>query len=89
MNRISVAEAAGDFPNVLRRVTKHGESLALEDGSRVVAWLTPPDAAREYTVADLEHLLSSLPALGDDLDAFAHDLKSAKASLGSEVSRWD
>ena len=89
MNRISVAEAARDFPNVLRRVTGHGESLALEDASRVVAWLTPPHAAREYTVADLEHLLSSLPALGDDLDAFAHDLESANASIASEVSRWD
>ncbi len=89
MNRISVVEAAGDFPKVLRRVTGHGESLALEDDSRVVAWLTPPGAARECTVADLERLLSSLPALGDDLEAFAHDVESANALVAPEVSRWD
>ena len=89
MNRISVAEAARDFPNVLRRVTGHGESLALEDASRVVAWLTPPEAAREYMVADLERLLTSLPVLGDDLEAFAHNLESANVSFAPEVSRWD
>ena len=89
MNRISVAEASRDFPNVLRRVTGHGESLELEESSRVVAWLTPPETPRECSIADLKHLLSSLPSLGEDLDEFAHDLESAKTTLAPETSRWD
>lgn len=88
MNRISVAEAAHDFPKILRRVTGHGESLALEDERRVVAWLTPP-GDREYTVADLERLFASLPALGEDVDDFARDVELANALLAAEVSRWE
>ncbi len=89
MNRVSVAEVARDFPNVLRRVTGQGESLALEEASRIVAWLTPPEAHRECSVTDLERLLSSMPELGDDLEAFAQDFESANAALAPERSRWD
>ena len=69
MNRVSVAEAANDFSGVLRRVTRSGESLALEEADRVVAWLTPPESRRDFSVADLERLLASLPVLGEDLEA--------------------
>jgi antitoxin (DNA-binding transcriptional repressor) of toxin-antitoxin stability system len=89
VNRVSVAEVARDFPNVLRRVTGQGESLALEEASRIVAWLTPPEAHRECSVTDLERLLSSMPELGDDLEAFAQDFESANAALAPERSRWD
>lgn len=89
MNRISVAEAAHDFRGVLRRVTACGESLELEDSGGAVAWLIPPGAARECSVADLERLLSSLPTLGDDLESFASDMESAKSALVLEGSRWE
>ncbi len=89
MNRVTVAEAAHDFRSVLRRVTGHGESLELEDSGGAVAWLIPPGAGRECSVADLERLLSSLPALGDDLESFTADIESAKSALALEGSRWD
>lgn len=89
MNRVTVFEVARDFPNVLRRVTRQGESLALEDANRVVAWLTPPTVQRECSVAELEKLLSALPKLGDELEPFAQDLETADAALARERSRWD
>jgi antitoxin (DNA-binding transcriptional repressor) of toxin-antitoxin stability system len=89
MDRISVAEAARDFPSVLSRVTGHGESLALEEENRVVAWLTPPVAPRECSVGDLQQLLSLLPTLGEDLESFARDLEAVNDSLAPESSPWE
>ena len=89
MNRVSVAEAAHDLPSVLRRVTGNGESFALEEAERIVAWLTPPEPRRDFSVVDLERLLASLPGLGNDLEAFAEDIESARSALPLESSRWD
>lgn len=89
MNRVSVADASHDLPSVLRRVSGNGESFALEEAERVVAWLTPPEPMREFSVVDLERLLASLPRLGDDLEAFSQDIESAKSAIPLESSRWD
>lgn len=89
MTRLNLTDAANDFRRVLRQVTALGETVALEESDRIVAWLTPSGVNRPFLVSDLEQLLTSLPSLGDDLESFAADLESSAAALPLESSRWD
>ncbi len=41
------------------------------------------------TVAQLTAFLRSLPALGEDADAFADDVRAVRAVFPAEASPWD
>jgi hypothetical protein len=41
------------------------------------------------TVGKLEELLRSLPAMGDDAEKFAADVKAIRAQFPAESSAWD
>ncbi len=53
---------------------------------RVTVELLP---ASPLTVGKLNAFLRSLPALGDDAEAFAQDVRSIRADLPAEASPWD
>ena len=45
--------------------------------------------ASPLTVGGLNSFLQSLPALGDDAEAFAHDVRAARAEFPAEANPWD
>ena len=53
---------------------------------RVTIELLP---ASPLTVGKLNRFLRSLPALGDDADGFAQDVRAARAAFPAEGNPWD
>lgn len=53
---------------------------------RVTIELLP---ASPLTVGKLNAFLRGLPALGDDADGFAQDVRAARAAFPAEASPWD
>lgn len=53
---------------------------------RVTIELLP---ASPLTVGKLNDFLRSLPALGDDAESFAEDVRAARAEFPAETNPWD
>jgi antitoxin (DNA-binding transcriptional repressor) of toxin-antitoxin stability system len=78
MERMTVADAERDFSKLVNRVNSEGISVELEQGNKVVARLTPGAPRSPVKVGDLIAFLRSLPLLGDDSEAFSHDLREIR-----------
>jgi predicted DNA-binding antitoxin AbrB/MazE fold protein len=53
---------------------------------RVTIELLPPSP---LTAGNLNAFLRSLPALGDDAEAFAQDVRAARTAFPAEANPWD
>ena len=53
---------------------------------RVTIELLPPSP---LTVGNLNTFLRSLPTLGDDVEAFANDVRAVRAEFPAEANPWD
>lgn len=80
MESITATEVARHFSDVLNRVAYRHEALEIRRGGKPVARLAPVDARVGVKAGELSQLLSSLPSLGDDAEAFAADVESAAAT---------
>ncbi len=80
MVRMNIDEAARKLPELIERLERDGQSIELSRGDRVVARISPAQmpvtTAKQWT-----ELFRSLPDLGDDREAFARDIESAKDTL--------
>ena len=76
MPRITVAEAARDFSNLVERVYTEGISVELERDEKIIARITPAGPSSPLKVRDLNAFLKALPKLGDDAEAFSDDVRA-------------
>lgn len=81
---------ARNFSDLLNQVRYQGVTLDVKRGSEIVACVSPPEARPGYPIAELDHLLASLPQLSsEDASAFQHDIAAATAALRTEVDSWE
>jgi antitoxin (DNA-binding transcriptional repressor) of toxin-antitoxin stability system len=86
---MNVADAEKDFARLVDRVYLEGISVDLERDAKVIARLTPAEPSSPLTVGELNAFLGKLPALGDDADAFAGDVRAIRAEFPAEANPWD
>jgi len=86
---MNVAEAEKNFAQLVNKVYLEGISVDLERDDKVIARLTPAEPRTPLTVGDLKAFLASLPALGDDADEFAEDVRAIRAEFPAEANPWD
>lgn len=80
MKAISATKAARNFSDLLNRVAYRHESVEINRGGRAVARLIPVESILGVRGGDLSKFLADLPSLGDEVDAFAADVESARAT---------
>lgn len=86
---MNLAEAEKNFAKLVNKVYVEGISVDLERDDKIIARLTPAEPTSTLTVGGLNAFLRNLPALGDDADDFAHDLRSIRAEFPAEADSWD
>ena len=69
-------------------VLKPAQPLDLPAHAEVRVTIEPLPSA-PLTVDKLNAFLKSLPPLGDDAEAFAHDVRAARAEFPAEANPWD
>jgi antitoxin (DNA-binding transcriptional repressor) of toxin-antitoxin stability system len=89
MQRISIAEAAQDFPGLVDRVRIEGESFELTLNDAVIACLAPANGKHTLKARDFKAFLAGLPKLGDDAEAFGRDLDAIRREFPMEKDSWD
>jgi antitoxin (DNA-binding transcriptional repressor) of toxin-antitoxin stability system len=77
----TVSEVARNFSAYIDRVIHRGEHFLVMKDRKPIAELRPVDAAEGLRLGDLPGLLSSLPHLGSDVDAFESDLTAARREV--------
>ena len=86
---MNVAEAEKNFANLVNKVYVEGISVDLERDDKVIARLTPAESPSPLTVGQLNAFLHSLPALGEDADQFADDVRAIRGEFPPETNPWD
>jgi antitoxin (DNA-binding transcriptional repressor) of toxin-antitoxin stability system len=86
---MNVAEAQKNFAQLVNKVYLEGISVDLERDDKVIARLTPAEPRSLLTVRDLKAFLANLPALGDDAEEFAQDVRAVRAEFPAEADPWD
>ena len=88
MDRVTIAEAERHLAALVNRVYSEGVSIELEQGDRVVAYLTPALPQSPLKARDLAAFLQSLPKLGEDADSFSADLHDpSRVTHGGSLMR--
>jgi len=83
---VSVTEIARNLSDYLNRVVYRGERFLLTRGGKPIADLRSVPQGR--SLRDLPSLVASAPHLApEDLDAFARDIESGRASAEAEPPR--
>lgn len=85
---ISATELARNVAMSIDKVRYTRTSLDITKGAQVVATLSPPQKLG-MPIKSLVELLSSLPKLGDDADAFAVDIETIKTKASLPDNPWD
>jgi antitoxin (DNA-binding transcriptional repressor) of toxin-antitoxin stability system len=86
MERISVIDAGRRFEELIRRVSREGLTVELEQDDQIIARLSP--AGQRVSVADLNRIFTSLPSLGDDVGAFGDDVDRIRREVPQESDPW-
>ncbi len=77
--KISATEAVRKFSEILSRVQYNGDSYTIVRGGKPAASISPvaqPVTAKN--LADLKVLLSAIPKLGAEAEAFESDIMAAR-----------
>jgi antitoxin (DNA-binding transcriptional repressor) of toxin-antitoxin stability system len=86
---MNIADAEKNFAKLVNKVYVEGISIDLERDDKVIARLTPAAARSPLTVGELNAFLRNLPSLGDDVEAFAQDVRAIRAEFPAEANPWD
>ena len=86
--RIDLTEATRLFPDLVNRVSDHGETFELVQGNHVVARLGPARPASHVQVRHLRSVFGELPGLEEDVEAFVRDVESARRLLPPEINSY-
>ena len=90
--RISATRAVREFSEVLNTIKFQGAHYIIERGGKPIASMKSIDEKIDaMTLGELKNLLTKLPRLEDELDAFASDLKeiSRNQPLMSTEDLWE
>lgn len=79
---MNIADVEKNFAVVVNKVYVEGISIDVERDDEVIARLTPAEPRSPLTVGELNAFLRKLPALGDDADEFARDVRSIRMAAG-------
>jgi antitoxin (DNA-binding transcriptional repressor) of toxin-antitoxin stability system len=79
MERLNVTQAARNLCGLLNRGYSQGTSIELERDGEVIACLVPVQPTASLRAKVLQAFFAALPRLGQDAEAFAEDIKAAKA----------
>ncbi len=85
---ITATELVRNLATMIDRVRISGQSLLITKGSQTVAELRPPPQ-KGCPVDQLPDLLKALPALGDDAEVMAQDLRGIKDRASLPERSWD
>jgi hypothetical protein len=86
---VKISEAARNLASLVNRVYEERISIDLERDEKVIARLTPAEPHSPLMVAELGLFLRSLPALGDDVENYANDVRAIRAEFPAEANPWD
>lgn len=79
--------AEGEWRDLVDHVVADNASVELERNHRPVIRVEP--VAPGTPIAELSRIIAGLPRLGDDVTAFARDLKDTRRSIPRESAAWD
>ena len=86
---MNVTESAEHFAELVNEVYREGISVDLECDEKVIARLMPAKLRSPLTLGELNTFLRGLPALGDDAEEFARDLRTIRAEFPAEANSWE
>lgn len=86
---MNIAEVERHFSELVEKVHREGVTIDLERDNKVIARLTPSESRKNLTIGELADFLRTLPDLGEDAEAFAEDVRSARSGFPPEVDPWD
>ena len=89
MKTPTVQQAETEFSRLVDQVYTEGISIELKREDKIVARLTPAEPASGLTVGNLNAFLRSLPALGEDAEQFAEDVRAIRTEFPAETNPWD
>ena len=81
IERIDVETTPLNLTELVNRVCDEGITVELERDNKVIARIVPAELTPKLQAKDLPAFLASLPDLGDDAEAFAEDVLSARKLL--------
>jgi hypothetical protein len=87
MERRELPVAEGEWRELVDHVVADNATVELERDHRPVIRIEP--VAPGTAIADLSRIIAGLPRLGDDVTAFARDLKETRRSIPRESTAWD
>ncbi len=88
MVRMNIDEAARRLSELIERVERDGQTIELSRGDRVVARISPAEGDGRLQGKDLKAFFASLPDMGDDREAFARDIESARDIYLPDRDPW-
>jgi len=88
---INATQAVRSFSELLNEIKYNGTTYTIERSGKPIAELSPiSPALGKRILSELPSIISSLPKLGDDADAFAEDVEDIKnmQPLLPEGNKW-
>ena len=88
---ITATEAVRKFSEILNSIKYAGNDYTIMRGGKPVATIRSAEThAKALTLGDLEGLVKSLPALGDEAERFKKDIKEARKHQPTmpEKDKW-
>ncbi len=87
MERIEISTAIVNLVDILKHVSRDRVTVELSDGQVPVARIVPID--KPQSMSGLDRALRDCVRLGDDAEAFADDVMSARQSIGELDDPWE
>ncbi|MBM3285697.1 MAG: hypothetical protein FJY81_07465 [Candidatus Aminicenantes bacterium] len=79
--KVSATEAVRKFSEILSRVHYRGDSYTVIRGGKSVASISPvTQPLRGRSLGELKSLLTAIPKLGAEAEAFESDIRAARES---------
>jgi antitoxin (DNA-binding transcriptional repressor) of toxin-antitoxin stability system len=87
MERIEISTAIVNLVDIVKHVSRDRVTVELSDGQVPIARIVPID--NPQSMSGLDRALRDCARLGDDTEAFADDVMSARQSIGELDDPWE
>lgn len=86
MEKQDISDPKIDWAKLFRHVASDQITVELADGLESIAKIVP--VQKHVPINRFASIMSSLPSLGDDADAFAHDIEAIRSSYKEDTDPW-
>ena len=86
--QLDLQSLPAQLPSLVDRLRRESIEFELTEGGKVLARLLPPVSAEGLSSAEFVALLESLPALGNDAEAFWSDIQEARNAYLEDTDPW-